>query len=99
MIQARREKRKDLLSTSTPALQSLLPKESRFRDAREVSRYIRHKYAPEFSSPTRHRFTVVDDVLAEAVTLSDFAESHIKSRQQRIAAANEKRKLGSQSSR
>ncbi|KAJ3453107.1 hypothetical protein MRS44_018762 [Fusarium solani] len=92
VINTLKEKRKDLLSTSTPALQSLLPKESRFRDAREVSRHVRHKYGPEFSSPTRQRIAVVDDVLAEAVTLSDLAESHIKSRQQRIAAASNKRK-------
>lgn len=92
VIHTLREKKRDILAMSTPALQSLLPKETRFSDAREVSRRIRHKYGQDFSSPTRQRFTVVDDVLAEAVTLSNFAETHIKSRHQRIAAANNKRK-------
>ncbi|KAJ3469893.1 hypothetical protein MRS44_003958 [Fusarium solani] len=92
VIHTLRQKKRNLLATSTPALQSLLPKETRFSDAREVSRYIRHKYRPDFSSPTHQRFTIIDDVLAEAITLSNFAESHIKSRQQRIAAASTKRR-------
>ncbi|KAL6406012.1 hypothetical protein AUP68_10570 [Ilyonectria robusta] len=92
VIQTLKEKKRDLLAMSTPALQSLLPKESRFRDARELSRHIRHSYGNDFSSPTRQRFAVIDDVLAEAVTLSDLAESHIKSRHERIAAANNRKR-------
>jgi hypothetical protein len=96
VIRTLREKKRDLLAMSTPDLQSLLPKETRFRDAREVSRHISHKYVNTFSSPTHQRFAVVDDVLAEAVSLSDFAEAHIKSRYQRIAVANNRRKTRKQ---
>nr|CEG03913.1 unnamed protein product [Fusarium acuminatum CS5907] len=69
VLHALREKKRDILAMSTPAFQSLPPKESRFRDAREASQHIRHEYINNFSSPTRKRFTVVDDVLAKAVTL------------------------------
>jgi hypothetical protein len=86
-----KEKKKSLLATTNPALQSLLPKETRFKDAREVSRHLKRNYRDGFSSPTRHSFGILDDVVCEAVLLNSFAEEHIQTRLQRIAATNNKR--------
>ncbi|EGU85073.1 hypothetical protein FOXB_04412, partial [Fusarium oxysporum f. sp. conglutinans Fo5176] len=70
---------------------SLLPKETRFKDAREVSRHLKRNYRDSFSSPTRESFGILDDVVCEAVLLNSFAEEHIQTRLQRIAATNNKR--------
>ncbi|KAG5759555.1 hypothetical protein H9Q72_012323 [Fusarium xylarioides] len=86
-----REKKKSLLAVTNPAISSLLPKETRFKDAREVSRHLKRNYRDGFSSPTRHSFGVLEDVVCEAVVLNSFAEEHIQSRLQRIASANNKR--------
>ncbi|RKK61040.1 hypothetical protein BFJ69_g17166 [Fusarium oxysporum] len=91
VIQRVKEKKKSLLATTNPALQSLLPKETRFKDAREVSRHLKRNYRDSFSSPTRASFGVLDDVVCEAVLLNSFAEEHIQTRLQRIAATNNKR--------
>ncbi|KAG7403661.1 hypothetical protein Forpe1208_v016315 [Fusarium oxysporum f. sp. rapae] len=86
-----KEKKKSLLATTNPALQSLLPKETRFKDAREVSRHLKRNYRDSFSSPTRESFGILDDVVCEAVLLNSFAEEQIQTRLQRIAATNNKR--------
>ncbi|KAJ0127210.1 Uncharacterized protein HZ326_29687 [Fusarium oxysporum f. sp. albedinis] len=91
VIQSVKEKKKSLLATTNPALQSLLPKETRFKDAREVSRHLKRNYRDSFSSPTRESFGILDDVVCEAVLLNSFAEEHIQTRLQRIAATNNKR--------
>ncbi|KAG7405880.1 hypothetical protein Forpe1208_v014482 [Fusarium oxysporum f. sp. rapae] len=91
VIQRVKEKKKSLLATTNPALQSLLPKETRFKDAREVSRHLKRNYRDSFSSPTRESFGILDDVVCEAVLLNSFAEEHIQTRLQRIAATNNKR--------
>ncbi|RYC81247.1 hypothetical protein BFJ63_vAg15869, partial [Fusarium oxysporum f. sp. narcissi] len=91
VIQRVKEKKKSLLATTNPALQSLLPKETRFKDAREVSRHLKRNYRDSFSSPTRDSFGILDDVVCEAVLLNSFAEEHIQTRLQRIAATNNKR--------
>ncbi|TXC01946.1 hypothetical protein FocTR4_00008325 [Fusarium oxysporum f. sp. cubense] len=86
-----REKKKSLLAVTNPALPSLLPKEARFKDAREVARHLKRNYRDGFSSPTRHSFGVLEDVVCEAVVLNSFAEEHIKTRLDRIASVNNKR--------
>ncbi|KAL5592568.1 hypothetical protein FOBRF1_013594 [Fusarium oxysporum] len=86
-----REKKKSLLAVTNPALPSLLPKEARFKDAREVTRHLKRNYRDGFSSPTRHSFGVLEDVVCEAVVLNSFAEEHIKTRLDRIASVNNKR--------
>ncbi|KAJ4013674.1 hypothetical protein NW758_15343 [Fusarium oxysporum] len=86
-----REKKKSLLAVTNPALPSLLPKEARFKDAREVTRHLKRNYRDGFSSPTRHSFGVLEDVVFEAVVLNSFAEEHIKTRLDRIASVNNKR--------
>ncbi|KAG7404257.1 hypothetical protein Forpe1208_v015700 [Fusarium oxysporum f. sp. rapae] len=91
VIQRVKEKKKSLLATTNPALQSLLPKETRFKDAREVSRHLKRNYCDSFSSPTRESFGILDNVVCEAVLLNSFAEEHIQTRLQRIAATNNKR--------
>jgi hypothetical protein len=91
VIQKLKEKQKSILSQASPAIQSLLPQESRFRDAREISRHIRHNYRERFSSPTREAYSTIDDVLNEAIVLNSFAESHIKNRLDRISAANSRK--------
>ncbi|KAL9572124.1 hypothetical protein ACKAV7_003841 [Fusarium commune] len=91
VIQRVKEKNKSLLATTNPALQSLLPKETRFKDAREVSRHLKRNYRDSFSSPTRDSFGILEDVVCEAVLLNSFAEEHIQTRLQRIAATNNKR--------
>ncbi|WKT53949.1 hypothetical protein QSH57_004533 [Fusarium oxysporum f. sp. vasinfectum] len=85
------EKKKSLLAVTNPALPSLLPKEARFKDAREVTRHLKRNYRDGFSSPTRHSFGVLEDVVCEAVVLNSFAEEHIKTRLDRIASVNNKR--------
>ncbi|KAG7403079.1 hypothetical protein Forpi1262_v018841 [Fusarium oxysporum f. sp. raphani] len=87
-----REKKKSLLAITNPALPSLLPKEARFKDAREVARHLKRNYRDGFSSPTRHSFGVLEDVVCEAVVLNSFAEEHIKTRLDHIASVNNKRK-------
>ncbi|KAG7404140.1 hypothetical protein Forpe1208_v015563 [Fusarium oxysporum f. sp. rapae] len=77
VIQRVKEKNKSLLATTNPALQSLLPKETRFKDAREVSRHLKCNYCDSFSSPTRDSFGILEDVVCEAVLLNNFAEEHI----------------------
>ncbi|KAM0079667.1 hypothetical protein ACKRZS_008193, partial [Fusarium odoratissimum] len=86
-----REKKKSLLAVTNPALPSLLPKEARFKDAREVARHLKRNYRDGFSSPTRQSFGVLEDVVCEAVVLNSFAEEHIKTRLDRIASVNNKR--------
>jgi hypothetical protein len=92
VIRKVREKKKSLLAITNPALPSLLPKEARFKDAREVARHLKRNYRDGFSSPTRHSFGVLEDVVCEAVVLNSFAEEHIKTRLDRIASVNNKRK-------
>ncbi|KAI7772017.1 hypothetical protein LZL87_011710 [Fusarium oxysporum] len=70
---------------------SLLPKETRFKDTREISRHLKRNYRDSFSSPTRDSFGILEDVVCEAVLLNSFAEEHIQTRLQRIAATNNKR--------
>ncbi|KAG7436157.1 hypothetical protein Forpi1262_v002076 [Fusarium oxysporum f. sp. raphani] len=91
VIQKVKEKKKSLLAVTNPAFQSLLPKETRFKDAREVSRHLKCNYRDGFSSPTRHSFGVFDDVICEAVVLNSFAEEHIQNRLQRIASVNNRK--------
>ncbi|KAF5697454.1 hypothetical protein FMUND_15407 [Fusarium mundagurra] len=69
VIQKVKEK-KSLLAVTNPALQSLLPKETRFKDAREVARHLKRNYRDGFSSPTRDSFGVLDDVICEAVRIA-----------------------------
>ncbi|KAK2670199.1 hypothetical protein RAB80_014390 [Fusarium oxysporum f. sp. vasinfectum] len=59
--------------------------------AREVARHLKRNYREGFSSPTRQSFGVLEDVICEAVVLNSFAEEHIQSRLDRIAASNNKR--------
>ncbi|KAK2668023.1 hypothetical protein RAB80_015402 [Fusarium oxysporum f. sp. vasinfectum] len=59
--------------------------------AREVTRHLKRNYRDGFSSPTRHSFGVLEDVVCEAVVLNSFAEEHIKTRLDRIASVNNKR--------
>ncbi|RKK23585.1 hypothetical protein BFJ66_g17449, partial [Fusarium oxysporum f. sp. cepae] len=91
VIQKVKEKKKSLLAVNNPALSSLLPREIRFKDAREVARHLKRNYREGFSSPTRQSFGVLEDVICEAVVLNSFAEEHIQSRLDRIAASNNKR--------
>ncbi|KAG7405834.1 hypothetical protein Forpe1208_v013792 [Fusarium oxysporum f. sp. rapae] len=91
VIQKVKEKKKSLLAVDNPALSSLLPRETRFKDAREVTRHLKRNYREGFSSPTRQSFGVLEDVICEAVVLNSFAEEHIQSRLDRIAASNNKR--------
>ncbi|RYC78418.1 hypothetical protein BFJ63_vAg18707, partial [Fusarium oxysporum f. sp. narcissi] len=91
VIQKVKEKKKSLLAVNNPALSSLLPRETRFKDAREVARHLKRNYREGFSSPTRQSFGVLEDVICEAVVLNSFAEEHIQSRLDRIAASNNKR--------
>ncbi|KAL9561187.1 hypothetical protein ACKAV7_014542 [Fusarium commune] len=91
VIQKVKEKKKSLLAVNNPALSSLLPRETRFKDAREVARHLKRNYREGFSSPTRQSFGVLEDVICEAVVLNSFAEEQIQSRLDRIAASNNKR--------
>ncbi|RKL08704.1 hypothetical protein BFJ70_g16773 [Fusarium oxysporum] len=91
VIQKVKEKKKSLLAVTNPALPSLLPKETGFKDAREVARHLKRNYRDGFSSPTRDSFGVLDDVMCEAVVLNSFAEEHIQTRLQRIASVNNKK--------
>ncbi|KAG6206845.1 hypothetical protein E4U35_001375 [Claviceps purpurea] len=96
VIHALKEKKKSVLATSAPAIQSLLPKDTRFKYAIEAARQIRHNHFDDFDSELRYAFNILEDVARESVFLSSFAESHIKSRQDRIAAADNKKKRGRQ---
>ncbi|KAI8401822.1 hypothetical protein FOFC_18691 [Fusarium oxysporum] len=91
VIQKFKEKKKSLLAVTNPAFQSLLPKETRFKDVHEVSRHLKRNYRDGFSSPTRHSFGVLDDVICEAVVLNSFAEEHIQNRLQRITTVNNRK--------
>ncbi|KAF4334807.1 hypothetical protein FBEOM_11353 [Fusarium beomiforme] len=91
VIQKVSEKKKFLLAVTNPALQSPLPKETRFKVAREVSRLLKRNHRDGFSSPTRHSFGVLDDVICEAVVLNSFAEEHIQNRLHRIVSVDNKK--------
>lgn len=74
VIQALKEKR-SVPETAAPALQSVPSQEDRFRQGLEIARNIRHKYFDGFDSSTREAYGVIEDVLNEAILLTDLANT------------------------
>jgi hypothetical protein len=77
-----------------PAFASLLPGETRFQRASDVTRHISERYAHVLSSPTRGQLRQVKKVVTEAVHLSNTVTAYVDDRRARVEKVYNQKKPG-----